>query len=265
MKIIGLIGGMSWESTIPYYRLINEFVKERLGGLHSSKLVLYSVDFHEVERLQHAGDWQGAGQLLAAAARSLAAAGADCIVLCTNTMHNVAPAIEAAVHIPLLHIADPTAEVIKAAGYTIVGLLGTRFTMEQDFYRDRLTARHGLTVLTPNSADRDVVHRIIYEELCLGKLLAESQRCLSSGHGAFGRSGGPSHRTRLYGDLAARVAGALRRTVVRHHRHSCVARSGMVFGPGQGLAFVDVGTAGARMGPAQRARHGVSVVCSHWT
>ncbi len=175
MRTLGLIGGMSWESTIPYYRQINEFVKERLGGLHSAKLVLYSVDFHNVERLQHAGDWDAAGQLLAGAARSVEMAGADCVVLCTNTMHKVAPAIEAAVRIPLLHIADPTAEVIKAAGFTIVGLLGTRFTMEQEFYRDRLTARHGLTVLTPSSADRDLVHRIIYEELCLGRLLPESR------------------------------------------------------------------------------------------
>jgi aspartate racemase len=175
VKLLGLIGGMSWESTIPYYRHINQFVKERLGGLHSARLVLYSVDFHAVERLQHSGDWHGAGQLLAGAARSLEAAGADCVVLCTNTMHMVAPAIEAAVRIPLLHIADPTAEVIKAAGFAAVGLLGTRFTMEQDFYRERLTARHGLTVLTPSGADREVVHRIIYDELCLGKLLPTSR------------------------------------------------------------------------------------------
>jgi aspartate racemase len=175
MKILGLIGGMSWESTIPYYRHINEFVKERLGGLHSANLVLYSVDFHEVERLQRIGDWRGAGQLLAAAARSLEAAGANCVLLCTNTMHIVAPAVEAAVRIPLLHIADPTADVIKAAGLSVVGLLGTRFTMEQDFYRERLTARHGLTVLTPSAADRELVHRIIYEELCLGKILPASR------------------------------------------------------------------------------------------
>ncbi len=175
MKTLGLIGGMSWESTIPYYKQINEFVKERLGGLHSAKLVLYSVDFHEIERLQHAGDWEAAGQLLADAARAVEDAGADCVVLCTNTMHKVAPVIEAAVRIPLLHIADPTAEVIKAAGFTVVGLLGTRFTMEQEFYRDRLTARHGLTVLTPSLADRDLVHRVIYEELCLGKLVPESR------------------------------------------------------------------------------------------
>jgi aspartate racemase len=174
VKTIGLIGGMSWESTVLYYRLINEFVKERLGGLHSAKLILHSLDFHEVQLLQKAGDWAAAGQLLAATARALEAAGAGCVVICTNTMHNVAPAIEATVQIPLLHIADPTAEVIKAAGYSVVGLLGTRFTMEQDFYRDRL-ARHGLSVLTPSSADRDTVHRIIYEELCLGKFLPESR------------------------------------------------------------------------------------------
>ncbi|MDB6086848.1 MAG: aspartate racemase [Gammaproteobacteria bacterium] len=175
MKLLGLIGGMSWESTIPYYRHINQFVKERRGGLHSARLVLYSVDFHDVERMQRIGDWHGAGHLLAEAARSIEAAGADCVILCTNTMHVVAPAVEAAVHIPLLHIADPTAEVVKAAGFTVAGLLGTRFTMEQDFYRERLTMRHGLTVLTPSAADREAVHRIIYDELCLGKLVPESR------------------------------------------------------------------------------------------
>ena len=168
MKTIGLLGGMSWESTVPYYRLINETVKQRLGGLHSARLVLYSVDFHEIERLQHAGDWNAAGAMLAAAARSLEAAGADFLVLCTNTMHKVAPRIEAAVSIPLCHIADPTADDIRSAGHGVVGLLGTRFTMEQAFYRDRLVQRHGLQVLTPDGADRETVHRIIYEELCLG-------------------------------------------------------------------------------------------------
>jgi aspartate racemase len=170
MKIIGLLGGMSWESTVPYYRLINETVKARLGGLHSAKIILYSVDFHEIERLQHAGDWAAAGALLGAAAQALERAGADALVLCTNTMHKVASAIEAAVNIPLLHIADPTATAIKAAGLGCVGLLGTRFTMEQDFYRARLEVQHGLTVLTPAPEDRAVVHRIIYEELCLGKI-----------------------------------------------------------------------------------------------
>ncbi|MFV3333813.1 aspartate/glutamate racemase family protein [Pseudomonas sp. NY15437] len=175
MKTIGLIGGMSWESTIPYYRQINERIKERLGGLHSAKVALYSVDFHEIERLQHAGDWDAAGRVLADAARSLKAAGADFLVLCTNTMHKVAPAIEAAVDIPLLHIADPTAEAIRAAGVSTVGLLGTRFTMEQAFYKDRLADRFGLKVLTPSEADRGVVHRIIYEELCLGRIRDESR------------------------------------------------------------------------------------------
>ncbi|MBM7059165.1 aspartate/glutamate racemase family protein [Pseudomonas sp. UL073] len=175
MKVIGLIGGMSWESTLPYYRLVNEAVKERLGGLHSAKLVLYSVDFHEIERLQQSGDWEAAGRLLADAARALQAAGAEFLVLCTNTMHKVAPAIEAAVRIPLLHIADPTAAAIKQAGWQRVGLLGTRFTMEQAFYRERLSERHGLAVLIPDAADRDIVHRIIYEELCLGQVRDESR------------------------------------------------------------------------------------------
>lgn len=175
MKTIGLIGGMSWESTIPYYRQINQTIKEQLGGLHSARIVLYSVDFHEVERMQHAGDWDGAGQLLANAARALQAAGADFLVLCTNTMHKVAAAIEAAVEIPLLHIADPTAAAIKQAGHAKVGLLGTRFTMEQDFYRDRLRTRHGLEVMVPGEADRELVHRIIYDELCLGRIVPESR------------------------------------------------------------------------------------------
>ena len=175
MKTIGLIGRMSWESTIPYYRQINQSIKERLGGLHSAKVVLYSVDFHEIERLQHASDWEAAGQLLAAAARALELAGADFLVLCTNTMHKVAPAIEAAVRIPLFHIADPTAEAIKDAGLSTVGLLGTRFTMGQAFYKDRLRERHGLQVLIPNQADREALHRVIYEELCLGRVVEESR------------------------------------------------------------------------------------------
>ncbi|MRW86553.1 amino acid racemase [Pseudoduganella sp. FT26W] len=169
MKVIGLIGGMSWESTVPYYRQVNETIKQQLGGLHSAKVVLYSVDFHEVERLQHAGDWQAAGAMMAEAARALQAAGADFIVLCTNTMHKVAADIEAAVRIPLFHIADPTAREIKRAGLHKVGLLGTRFTMEQAFYTDRLRG-HGLEVVAPAPADRDIVHRIIYEELCLGRI-----------------------------------------------------------------------------------------------
>jgi aspartate racemase len=175
VKIIGLIGGMSWESTVPYYSQINEAVKQRLGGLHSAKVVLYSVDFHEIEKLQHAGDWDAAGAMMAQAARALQAAGADFVVLCTNTMHKVASSIEAAVTIPLLHIADPTATEIKNAGYSTVGLLGTRFTMEQAFYRDRLIERHGLQVIVPGPQDRETIHRIIYQELCLGVVKDESR------------------------------------------------------------------------------------------
>jgi aspartate racemase len=168
MKTIGLIGGMSWESTIPYYRIINETVRERLGGFHSAKLILYSVDFHEIEQLQSSGAWDESGRMLAQAARSLEAAGADILVLCTNTMHKVADAIETAVNIPLFHIADPTAQEIKQAGIKKVGLLGTRFTMEQDFYRGRLRDQHQLDVLIPDDADRGIVHKIIYDELCMG-------------------------------------------------------------------------------------------------
>ena len=175
MKTLGLIGGMSWESTIPYYRIINETVRERRGGLHSARLILYSVDFHAIERLQQAGAWDEAGRMLADAARALEAAGAEGLALCTNTLHKVAPAIESAVTIPWLHIADPTAAAVKAAGLHAVGLLGTRFTMEQDFYRGRLTDRHGLTVIIPDPADRAIVHRVIDEELCQGDLRAESR------------------------------------------------------------------------------------------
>lgn len=174
MKTIGLLGGMSWESTLPYYRLINQAVQERLGGLHSARIVLYSFDFDDVERLQRAGDWDAAGTLLADAARRLVGAGAELLVLCTNTMHRVAPALEAAVAVPLLHIADPTAEAIRRAGLATVGLIGTRFTMEQDFYRDRLRG-HGLEVLTPPPADRELVHRVVYEELCRGRVLDASR------------------------------------------------------------------------------------------
>ena len=174
MKTLGLIGGMSWESTVLYYRLINETVKARLGGLHSARLVLHSVDFHDIEVLQRAGQWDQAGELLAQAGRSLVAAGAEALVLCTNTMHKVAGAIERVVSVPLLHIADPTAAAIKAAGLSRVGLLGTGFTMEQEFYRERLRQR-GVEAFVPPAADRQIVHRVIYEELCLGVVRDESR------------------------------------------------------------------------------------------
>ncbi|PPT73738.1 aspartate/glutamate racemase [Xanthomonas arboricola pv. populi] len=173
-KTIGLIGGMSWESTLPYYRIINQRVRHACGGLHSAKLLLYSVDFHEIERLQHAGDWVGAGQAMAAAARSLHAGGADFLVLCTNTMHCVADAITSATPLPLLHIAAATADALIAAGVTRAGLLGTRFTMEQPFYRERLAAR-GLQVLVPPAQARARLHRVIYDELCQGIIRPESR------------------------------------------------------------------------------------------
>jgi aspartate racemase len=175
MKTIGLIGGMSWESTVPYYQVINRVVGKRLGGLHSAKVALYSVDFDEIEKLQHAGQWDRSGEVLADAARAVRRAGADVIVLCTNTMHKVAAQIEAAVDVPLLHIADATAERVKAAGLSRIGLLGTRFTMEEDFYRGRLERRHGLEVLTPPADGRAQVHGVIYGELCLGHVRGESR------------------------------------------------------------------------------------------
>ena len=167
MRTIGLLGGMSFESTIPYYRIVNETVRERLGGLHSAKIAMLSVDFHDVERMQAAGDWTAAGALLAGAARAVEAAGADFIVLCTNTMHKVAADIERAVSIPLLHIADPTADAIRAMGLRDVALLGTRFTMEQAFYRGRLR-RHGIDARVPDAPGREWMHRVIYDELCRG-------------------------------------------------------------------------------------------------
>ncbi|PSN20645.1 aspartate racemase [filamentous cyanobacterium CCP5] len=176
MKTIGLIGGMSWESSLEYYRIINEATKARLGGLHSARSIMYSVDFAEIEALQHQERWQDAATLMVAAAQSLERAGADFVVLCTNTMHKLAHAIEANLQIPLLHIADATARKVQDRGMQTVGLLGTRFTMEEPFYRGRLTDSHGLTVLIPNAAKHTIVHRVIYEELCLGLINPDSRR-----------------------------------------------------------------------------------------
>ena len=175
MKTIGLIGGMSWENTQGYYRIINEGVKRELGGLHSAQIALYSVDFEPIEQLQHRGDWDGTAEILCRAAQSVAAAGADFLLICTNTMHRVAPQVEAAINIPLLHIADATAEQLLAAGVQTVGLLGTAFTMEQAFYKGRLAEHYGLEVIVPNAEDRALVHRVIYQELCLGQVEAASK------------------------------------------------------------------------------------------
>ena len=168
MKRIGLLGGMSWESSAEYYRLVNEATRDRLGGLHSADCVLRSVDFAPVEELQRAGDWDASAALLADEARGLAAAGAELLVLCTNTMHKVADAITDAVDVPFVHIADTTAEAVRGRGLHTVGLLATAYTMEQDFYVGRLRDRHGIDVIVPGEADRRLVHRVIYEELCVG-------------------------------------------------------------------------------------------------
>jgi aspartate racemase len=175
MRRIGLLGGMSWESSAEYYRLVNEAVRDRLGGLHSADCLLRSVDFADVEALQREGDWDRAGALLAREARDLVAAGAELIALCTNTMHKVAGAVTEAVDVPLVHIADTTAAAVREAGLRRVGLLATAYTMEQDFYVGRLREAHGLEVLVPGDADRALVHRVIYDELCLGRVLDDSR------------------------------------------------------------------------------------------
>jgi aspartate racemase len=175
MKTIGLIGGMSWESSSEYYRIINETVKMKLGGLHSAKSIMVSVDFAEIEILQHQGKWIEAAQMLIAAAKNIENGGVDFIVLCTNTMHKVANEIQANVKIPLLHIADATAQRVKDAGIQKIGLLGTRFTMEEDFYTGRLTQKHGLSVIVPDAQARAIVHRVIYDELVMGEIRQHSK------------------------------------------------------------------------------------------
>jgi aspartate racemase len=176
MKTIGLIGGMSWESSIEYYRIINEVTKSKLGGLHSAKSVMYSVDFAEIEALQNQSRWQEASALMISAAQSIERAGADFVVLCTNTMHKLADEIEASIRVPFLHIADATAEKVQSRGIQKIGLLGTRFTMEQNFYRGRLINKHGLEAIIPNDNEREFVHQVIYQELCLGIINPESRK-----------------------------------------------------------------------------------------
>jgi len=175
IKTIGLIGGMSWESSIEYYRIINESVRGKLGGLHSAKCIMYSVDFAEMEPLQHLGKWNEATEILIAAARSVEAGGADFVMICTNTMHKVADEVQKHLRIPILHIADATAQAIKAAGFKRVGLLGTKFTMEEDFYKGRLVQKHNLEVIVPTAEARNVVNRVIYDELCMGKIEPSSK------------------------------------------------------------------------------------------
>jgi len=176
MKTIGMIGGMSWESSAVYYQMVNQRVRDRLGGLHSARCILYSVDFAEIEALQHAGQWDAAQHILVQAARALVRAGSDLLIICTNTMHKLADGVATEVTVPLLHIADPTAEAILGAGLDTVALLGTRFTMEEAFYRQRLETRHGLRVLVPHAVQRQTVHDIIYNELCMGQIRESSRQ-----------------------------------------------------------------------------------------
>lgn len=175
MKTVGLLGGMSWESTAGYYKAINEGVRNRLGGLHSAQIVMLSVDFEPIEKMQHQGDWNGAALILSEAARKIELAGADFLLICTNTMHKIAPQIEQAVNIPIHHIADATAEVLVEQGVKTVGLLGTAFTMEQEFYKGRLQEKYGIEVLVPDTTDQQIVHAIIYDELCVGKIQSNSK------------------------------------------------------------------------------------------
>ncbi len=169
MKTIGLVGGMSWESSLEYYRIINQRIKERLGGLHSAKIIMYSFDFAEIEHLQHGGRWDEAGGVMIEAARLLENAGADLILICTNTMHKMADDVQKSISVPLLHIADATAERLKEMGLRKAGLLGTRFTMEEDFYKGRLKKKYGIEVVIPDLEEREKIHRVIYDELCVGE------------------------------------------------------------------------------------------------
>jgi len=175
MKTIGLIGGMSWESSLEYYRIINEQVKEKLGGLHSAKNLMYSVDFDEIEKLQHQGKWNELTKIMINAAQNLEKGGADFVLICTNTMHKMADDVQNNIKIPLLHLADATAEIINSKGFKKIGLLGTNFTMEEDFYKGRLIKKHGLDVIVPDKEDRQIIHNVIYQELCLGNIKKSSK------------------------------------------------------------------------------------------
>jgi aspartate racemase len=221
--VIGLIGGMSWESSAEYYRIINREVRNRLGGAHSARSLMWSVDFGEIEHLQHQGDWDELTRQMIDAGGRLERGGADFVVLCTNTMHRMADELAAAIRIPLLHIADPTAEKIKAAGFSKVGLLGTAFTMEQGFYKGRLQKLFGLDVLVPDADDRRVVHDIIYKELVAGEVRPKSRMAYRD-HGPADCAGRAGHYLGLYGDHAAGVGSGQRRPPVRHHHPPCPCR-----------------------------------------
>lgn len=189
MKTIGMLGGMSWESTVSYYEFVNEGIKTKLGGLHSAKVVLYSVDFDEIEKLQHSGDWESTAIILSDAAKKIQSGGADFLLICTNTMHKVADKIQTAIDIPVIHIADATAEKLVSDGIKKVGLLGTKFTMSEYFYKGRLSSEFGLEVLVPSDKDQDTMHNIIYSELCLGEIKADSRKSVLEIIESLGKAG----------------------------------------------------------------------------
>lgn len=189
MKTIGMLGGMSWESTVSYYEFVNEGIKTKLGGLHSAKVVLYSVDFDEIEKLQHSGDWESTAIILSDAAKKIQSGGADFLLICTNTMHKVADKIQTAIDIPVIHIADATAEKLVSDGIKKVGLLGTKFTMSENFYIGRLSSEFGLEVLVPSDKDQDTMHNIIYSELCLGDIKADSRKSVLKIIESLGKAG----------------------------------------------------------------------------
>ncbi len=189
MKTIGLLGGMSWESTVSYYEFVNQGIKNKLGGLHSAKVILYSVDFDEIEKLQHSGDWESTAVILSDAANKIQSGGADFLLICTNTMHKVADKIQSAIDIPVVHIADATAESLVKGGVKKVGLLGTKFTMSENFYKGRLKSGFGLEVLVPSDKDQEIVHNIIYSELCLGDIKADSRKSVLNIIESLGKAG----------------------------------------------------------------------------
>ncbi len=258
MKTIGLVGGMSWESTAEYYRIINQRVKERAGGFHSAKLIMYSVDFDEVEKRQHRGEWPELTALMIDAARRVERAGADFLLICTNTMHLMADDVQAAIGIPLVHLVDVTAEAVKARSFKTVGLLGTRFTMEKDFYKGRLERRHGLEVIVPEEKDREVIHAILYNELCLGEIKDESEEGVPGDHRPSRSARRAGDHPGLHRDPADREPEGLRNSALRYDNPAC--RSGG--GTGSGLTFLPCpcppaeGTAGGfRLSVPRRLRN----------
>jgi len=230
MKTIGLLGGMSWESSLEYYQIINRTVRDRLGGFHSARSILYSVDFAEIEMLQREGRWDDATAMIIDAARSLERGGARFIVICTNTMHKMADEVQRHIGIPLLHIADATAERVKARGIKKVGLLGTRFTMEEDFYKGRLTLNHGLEVLIPSLDQRELIHHVIYHELCAGVINSSSRATIPGHYRNVGLRGSPGNHPGMHRNRSPGQTKGLFGPLVRYDSDPCYRRRGICAG-----------------------------------